>query len=773
MKQNKNNGSILRRGLVMLFVFLGACLVLLIRLFVLQVINYDEYHQKVIENITSETVLPAARGTIYDCNMNELAYNLPVERVFISPCDMQEDEEMKLAVCQYLSEKLGVDYNTILEKANKANRKDETIQKNVDEAVCDEIRAFIDEYNEEVEKENADLPKDEQRDKINCIHFASGYKRYYPFNTLASQAIGFTGADGNGLFGLELQYDEELSGTDGRVITSVNAHGEVMPTKYETMVEAQDGYDIVTTIDYRIQSSLEHYLQDSFYDSVAQGRVCGIVMDVNTGAVLAMGTYPAADLNNPYELDDWSKEQLAQYTPETEEYAEQESQLRQQLWNNKCVSYLYEPGSTFKIVTAAMAFEEKATTDSDTYVCTWPYYLDLGGGQTERVNCWKVGGHGTITFRRGLQQSCNPTLMQVAAKIGRYNFYKYFQAFGMTEKTGIDLPGEFTSIYHDYADFYITELSIYSFGQTFKVTPMQQLCAISAVANGGTLVTPYLVSKLLDSDGNVVKTYEPESRRQVVSQEVCDQVAEILAEGVATDGGARNAYVRGYDVAAKTGTSQKRDKIDPVLGDIYRVGSCVAFAPADDPQVAILILADEPMGDSVYGSMVAAPYVAETMSEVLPYLNISPSYSENELAELQVAVPDCTGMTVEQARADIESKGLTCHVYGEGDTIVQQIPKYSSQVTRSNGTIYLYCGEEVPQSYTTVPNLSGMSISQCIYWTTARGLNLNITGPGSNNPTSPAHCETQSLEPESQVLYGTTLTIYTLYDTAAASADGG
>ncbi len=769
----KSNSTILRRGLIMLIVFLAACMVLVIRLFFLQVVKYEEYHQKVIENITTETTLPAARGTIYDCNMNELAYNLPVERVFISPCDMQDDEKMKEDVCRFLSETLDVEYEKVLEKANKANRKDETIQKNVEEEVCDKIRAFINEYNEKIAQENKDLPEREQREKVSCIHFASGYKRYYPFKTLASQVIGFTGADGDGLYGLELQYNEQLKGTDGRVITAVNAHGEMMPTKYETYVDAQDGYDIVTTIDYRIQSSLEHYLEDTFHDSVAENRVCGIVMEVDTGAVLGMATYPAADLNNPYELDEWSLQQLAAYEPDSEEYTKQEAELRLSLWSNKCISYLYEPGSTFKVVTASIAFEEKATTDSDTYVCTDPYYLDLGGGQREKVNCWRSGGHGTITFRRGLQQSCNPTLMQVAAKIGKYKFYKYFRAFGMTEKTGIDLPGEFTSIYHDYADFFITELSIYSFGQTFKVTPLQQICAISTVANGGSLVTPYVVSKLLDSDGNVVKTYEPKTRRMVVSEEVCQQVTQILAEGVATDGGARNAYVRGYSVAAKTGTSQKRDKIDEELGDIYRVGSCVAFAPAEDPKVAILIMVDEPMGSSVFGSMVAAPYVAQTMGEVLPYLNITPSYSEEEMNELQITIPDYTGMNAQQAKAEAEKLGLECQIFGEGDTVAQQIPKYSSKVTKANGKIYLYCGDEKPQTYTVVPNLAGQTLQQCIYWTSARGLNLNITGPGSNNPNAAAHCIRQSLDPESQVLYGTSLTIYCVYDSAAASADGG
>ena len=739
----KPNKTVLRRGLLVLGGALLLWILLIIRLFYLQVLSYDDYHKLVIDNITSETTITAPRGLIYDCNMTPIAINVQVERVFISPCDIQSEEE-KVLVSQGLSEILDVDYDTIYEKAGRYYRMDETIKNNVEEEKADEVRAFINEH------------------KLTCIHLAETSKRYYPFGTLASQVIGFVGAEGKGAYGIELEYDTYLQGVSGKIITAVNARGGSMPTKYESYIDAESGYNIVSTLDYKIQSTLDSYLEETFYENKVANRVCGIVMNVNTGAILAMGTYPNFDLNTPNQLDEWSLSQISQYGEGTEEYQEKYNEYLLELWRNKAISYLYEPGSTFKVVTAAMGFEENVVTPTDMFTCTGSYAVDLGNGHTQNVSCHRTTGHGTVTFARGLQQSCNPTMMQLAKRIGVPSFYKYFEAFGYTEKTGIDLPGESAGIYSTQANMHNLELAIYAFGQTFKTTAIQQITAISAVANGGTLVTPHVVSKLVDDDGNVIKSFEPETRRTVISEETAKIVTDILQEGVSTDGGAKNAYVKGYKVAAKTGTSQKRDKLSESGEDIYRVGSCIAYAPAENPQVAILIVVDEPFGNSVYGSMVAAPYVSKTMGEVLAYMNIDPVYTEEELLAVEVSVTNYTGMSITEAKAALESAGIKYKVYGSGETVNDQMPRSGSIMSKESGTVLLYTGDAAATGTVEVPDLTDMTISQANYALTTAGLNIRLTGAVQSSAAG-AKAVSQSVAPGTVVPYGTTVTVNFLY----------
>lgn len=760
----KPSRTVLRRGILFLGICLLLWLILMIRLFVLQVVKYDSYHKLVVENITSSTTLTASRGIIYDCNMTELACDVPVERIFISPCDIA-NEEQKLVVAKGLSELLEVDYEMVLEKAGKENRQDETIKKNVEKEEADKVRAFVNDYNASIKEQNQTRANDDQLPSLTCVHFAETSKRYYPFGSLAAQTVGFTGADGQGMFGLELSYNSYLQGVSGKIITAVNAKGGSMPTKYESYIDAENGYNIVTTIDYKIQGMLENYVEETFYDNVAGYRTCGIVMNCDTGAILAMATYPNFNLNDPYTLDDWSLQQLAAYIPDSEEYKEKLSELQMELWNNKCISYLYEPGSTFKVITSAIAFEEKKVDPYvDTFHCPGEnYYIDLGNGQTQKISCHKLTGHGTVTYAQGLQQSCNPTLMQAAQRIGRQSFYKYFQAFGFTEKTGIDLPGEYRSLYGSYSDFYITELCVYSFGQTFKVTPLQQLTGICTVANGGTLVTPYVVSKLIDDDGNVIKSFEPEARREVVSQETCDLVTKILEEGVSTDGAAKNAYVKGYKVAAKTGTSQKQDKYDENGERPYRVGSCMAYGPADDPQIAVLIICDEPGGDSVYGSRTAAPYVARTMRDIFSYMNIEPVYNEYEQEHLAYSISDYTGLNADTVEQTLKEAGLSVKRYGSGDVITSQMPQKGAQIQKDRGFVVLYTGGETASRTSTVPKLTGWNEANAAYVAATNGLNLYVdsVGPISENSTSVSY--KQSIPEGTEVPYGTSVTVYFQY----------
>ncbi|MFA6948295.1 MAG: penicillin-binding transpeptidase domain-containing protein, partial [Eubacteriales bacterium] len=505
-EKNRRNERIPARSFIIILIFIAGWMVIIGALTYYQIFHYDQYRAKVIDNVQTETTVSATRGTIYDRNMNSLATNATVWRVFISPRDIT-DEEQKQIIAQGLSQLLEVDYSAVIEKANKVNRADETIKKNIDEDAYAALNAFI-----------------AENDLDSQIHLEASTKRYYPYGSLASQVIGFVGTDG-GLLGLEMQYNTELTGTPGRYITARSGSGKRMPFKYDSYIDAVNGANLVTTIDLNVQYLLEAQLESTYNDSDPLNRVTGIVMDVNTGGILAMGTYPDFDLNDPYTLDENSQSKLdsSGYTYDSDEYNEYYWDLLYSLWKNKAVSELYEPGSTFKIITTSMALEENLVSFDEQFTCTGTFFVD---GYSKAIHCHKLVGHGTHPFSYMLQQSCNPTLMTVAARIGRAKFYEYFQEFGYTEKTGVDLPGEASSIYHSYSGFNQVELAVYSFGQTFKVTALQQLTAICAVANGGNLVTPHDVSALVDADGNVLKSSDTEVKRKVISTEVCAEIAK-------------------------------------------------------------------------------------------------------------------------------------------------------------------------------------------------------------------------------------------------------
>ena len=402
------------------------------------------------------------------------------------------------------------------------------------------------------------------------------------------------------------------------------------------------------------------------------------------------------------------------------------------MWNNKAVTNLYEPGSTFKIITTAMAFEEGVVTPEEHFYCSGSMKID---GYATPIGCHRRIGHGDVTFAEGLQQSCNPTLMTIAARVGRETFYQYFLSFGYGSRTGIDLPGEVNSIYHDYKDFSNVSLAVYSFGQTFKTTPIQQLTAIASIANGGYIVTPHLLKEITDDEGNVIETYDTDIKRQVVSTETCQTITEILEDGVSGNGGAKNAYVKGYRVAAKTGTSQKRDKLSEYGEDIYRVGSCVAYAPADGPQVAVIIVVDEPMKGNVYGSVVAAPYVSKLLGFILPYMGIEPQYTEEELENIEVSIGNYVGATVETANADLGWRGINYVIVGDGDTITMQVPKSGSTISKETGKLILYTGDAQPKNSITVPDLIGKTAETANRILINSGLNVKINGARGDGAT--------------------------------------
>lgn len=834
------------RTTFVLLAFAAVALVVVGRLAYLQIIKYDYFKEKVMNEITIEHEVNPERGVIYDAGGNILATNRTVYLCFISPQDIidgseaavkaeaeaaekaaegkgekdekkEDDEEdeakrgiwtdkngkvhkltqMDDLIAAFLSETLGekyeVEYSGVMEKAAKEGRRYEEIAEEIDEETAQKIRDFIDKY-----------------DLTSQIYLRDDTIRYYPYGNLASHVVGFTNSDGVGVYGLEAYYNNLLEGESGRYITAQDANSNEMDYKYESFVEAENGYDIVTTIDSYIQYELENQLEATLRENKAANRVTGVVMNVNTGAVLGMATAPDFDLNDPYVLDDDSQAVLDAYVSSEEReadalalaennfkyenpdiesdsedfqslvnshYQSQREHFYEQaysnkyftllyaMWKNKAITELYEPGSTSKIITTAMAFEEGVTTPEEVFFCGGSLKVE---GYGSPISCHEHRGHGSLPYAKSLQQSCNPALMTVGLRIGREKFYNYFLDFGYGDITGIDLPGEAASYYHRYEDFSNVSLAVYSFGQTYKTTAIQQICAISSIANGGKLVTPHVLKEVVDSEGNVIQSFETEIKRQVVSSEVCSTISAILEDGVSGDGGARNCRVKGYKVAGKTGTSEKIDEKDESGQTYLRVGSSIGYAPADDPEVAVIIICDEPMGGSVYGSVVAAPYVSDLLASVLPYLGYEPQFTQEELENIETGVFDFTGYDIESAKSTITNRGLKAIVVGNGTTVTGQVPEPGSMLNKENGRVILYTeGATAEDNLVTVPDVTGKSAEAANRILTNAGLNVSIGGIDDN---ADATVATQSVAPGTEVPEGTVVKV-TLRSTTNVTDD--
>ncbi len=729
--------------MIILMCFMAFWCVLIFRLFQLQIIDYDKYQNKVINNIQRYTTLKAERGEIYDKNMTKLASNYTVYRVFISPRDIEKSGKAEL-VAKGLSEILDVDYDKIYALTQKTHRADETVLKKATEEQADAVRAFI-------------LANDLKLQ----VHLEAGYSRFYPFSSLAANVIGVVGTD-QGLSGLELEYNSFLRGESGKYITSKDAQGGQMPGKYDTYIDASNGANLVTTIDVTIQRALENQVKQAYLDSNPLNRVTGIVMDCNSGAILGMATYPSFDLNAPYQLDENSQSKLdnSGLDPESTEYSKYKTELLYTLWRNKPVSELYEPGSTFKIITSAMALEEGVVSPNEGFHCGGSYRV---AGYPNPIHCHRARGHGSVTFTTGLQMSCNPVMMMLSLRLGQNTFLKYFESFGITSKTGIDLPGEADGIYSERSAFTDVSLAVYSFGQTFKVTPITQLTAINTVANGGNLLTPYVVDKIIDDDGNILMQHETIVKRQVVSKSICDTLSVILEGGVSSkNGGAKNAYVPGYKIAAKTGTSEIRDLADPDGNYSYRVGSCAAFAPADDPQISVIIIVDTPTSPVKYGSTVAAPYVAGLLDEILPYIGIERNYSDAELKKIKTTLGNYVGWNKQDTVSAVVNRGIEYEIRGDGDVITYQVPAKGQEIMKNSGKVIFYTGNATPVANKTVPNVVGQTAAAANRALAGRGFNVIIDGAG-NTTSADAYVVSQSIDPGTLVTEGTVVTITVRY----------
>ena len=679
-----------------------------------QIIDYDYYQSRAISQQTLDTPINANRGVITDRNGVKLAVSTTVKTVFISPKSISDKDAADIA--RNLSQILDVDYETVYKKTQKNNYY-EVIKRKIENETADEIRKYIDESG------------------VSGIHLIDDTKRRYPYNNLASHIIGFVGTDNTGLEGVELTYNEYLQGTNGKLVTAKNNVGTELPEPYETYRAAKNGSTVRLTIDKNVQYFLEKHIEQARQDNKCYGGAAGIIMDVNTGEILAMTSKPDYDLNN-YQVitDSLLSQELENYTPDGEDaltVEEKESQLVNRMRRNKLIVDTYEPGSTFKILTGAMAVEENLVCDSTSFYC--PGYKIVAN---RRISCWKHAGHGAQNLTQAIQNSCNPAFMTIGEMITSSTFEDYFKNFGLTELTGVDLTGEATGIFHKEGTFNEVELATASFGQRFKVTPIQMITAVSAVANGGYLVTPHVVKDIIETDGKketVVKTVESGVKRQVISKETSEKMCQLLEEVVSVGSG-RNAYVKGYRVAGKTGTSEKLAS-ETTTGEEEYIASFIGFAPADDPQIAILVMLDEPNGAEYFGGLTAAPVAGKILTDVLPYLEISPEYTPEELATLDASVPSVIGMDTDDAIEKITEQGLKYKIVGGEGEVEHQMPKNGTLVPRG-GTVVLYTNGKTPSATVTVPDITKMSVAGATKMISNYGLNLKLTGNESTKSTA-------------------------------------
>lgn len=704
------------------FIVCGFCL-LVIKLASISIFNHDKYLTLATNQQLRDTVIAAPRGTIYDANMNVLAQSAPAWTVAIVPKSIKEANYDLIA--QGLSEILGVDYQIIYDKCGESSYYS-IVKRQVDQPVADALREFISE------------------NKLSgVIQLDEDSKRYYPYGNFAAQTIGFVGMDNQGLSGLELYYDDYLSGTPGRKLSATTAVGGDMYYENATVFDAQPGYSLVLTIDEYIQFYLEKHLDQAVQEHNVGNGACAIAMNVNTGEILGIATKGDFDPNDPFTIYDEATREQVSALYGSDEYYDALEAARQAQWRNKAISDTYEPGSVFKVITASGALETGAVTLDSSFYCSG--HVDVADWT---IACAYTSGHGQQSFINATINSCNPAFIEIGRRMGAENFYRYFEAFGFTEKTGIDLPGEAMSIYIPLNDMGPVQLASCSFGQSNSITPIQMITAVSAVVNGGYLVQPHLVSKVLDADGNIIESYEPVVKRQVISNETSELMAEIM-EQVVMNANGRNAYVAGFRIGGKSGTSEKLSADEKV----YWASFC-AIAPADDPEIAVLIILDEAHSNtSIYGGVIAAPIAGAIMAEILPHIGIDAVYSDSEMELVDVIAPNVEGITLTSAYAALNKNGLTYQVVGSGTQVVAQYPS-AGQAVPAGSIVILYTEETEPRMV-TVPDLSGLSIAEARSRLKALGLNLKVAGAFSTG----AQAVTQSITPGTEVPAGTVITV--------------
>lgn len=717
--------------LILLILVLGFGAAVL-RLTYLTTVQSSELQESAVDLQLADTTVSAKRGTIYDANGNVLAESASVWQVVMSPVNFKNDKQRQ-AAAKGLSEIFDLEYNDVLDDTKQQSHY-VVVKRRIESDEREKVLELID-----------TLKKDYSCSGV--IQLLDDYKRYYPKNSLASSVIGFTGSDDQGLEGIEYEYDSYLSGTPGRIITAQNARGTDMPFRYEQNVESEDGNNVYLTIDETIQSICEKYMQKGVEDNNVLNKGVCIAMDVNTGAILAMVTTDGYDLNNPYELSAKDKKKIKS-TPKKKQ-AEAESAALSNMWRNKAVADTYMPGSVFKMCVASAALEENLVNEKTSFTCTGSILVE---GET--IHCSNISGHGTQNFVEVISNSCNPAFIQIGQMLGASKFRQYYQGFGFSDKTGIDLPGEAEDSFWKEGKMGGVDLAVASFGQNFSITPIQMITACAAVSNGGYVVQPHVVSKITDSKGNVIKTVDKKVKRQVISDDTSKKMNEYLEYNTERQGAAAG-YISGYKVAGKTGTTEKRGvtKFESSFSEDY-ISSFCGYAPADDPQIAMLVFFDTPDGDAYYGSQVSSPVFINIMSEVLPYLDVKTSYTDEELGYVDASAGDYTGVSVDEAKTAVEADGFTATVKGNGSTVISQIPTVSSGLQKG-GSIVLYTDSDSQSETVSVPSLIGLSPDEVNDVASAYGLNVSFSGATTSSGTS----SSQNIEAGTSVSPGTVITV--------------
>ncbi len=740
--------------IIILVVGFGAVIT---RLTYLQLIKGEDLQQKAVQQQLTDTTVNAKRGTIYDRNGKVLAQSASVWQVVLSPASFKENEQREF-VARELSEILDLEYEDVLEKT-KQDSYYTVVKRKVETKEREQVLELMNKVEEEY-------------DLSAVIALLDDYKRYYPYGSLASSVIGFTGSEDQGLVGVEYQYNEYLTGTPGRLITATVANGTTMPFDYSQNVEAVDGNSVVLTLDETIQSIIEKYMQQGIEDHDVYNRGGCIVMDVNTGEILGMATIGGYDLNDPFTISKEAQKKINEIDKEyfleegymTEEEkktskeideliktakSEAESLALSQMWRNKTISDTYYPGSVFKMCSLSMALEENEVNEKSQFSCSGTYRL-----YEEDIHCHNTAGHGTQNYTQALCNSCNPAFIQIGDLIGADRFWQYYQSFGFSEKTGIDLPGEADDLFFtEDGSMGPVDLAVASFGQNFSITPIQMITAASAIANGGDLVQPHVVKQILGTDGSVVKNISTDTKRQVISKAVSKEMCRVLEEN-AIGGTGKNGYVAGYRIAGKTGTTEKLTDSNGDGVDDYIASYC-GFAPADNPEVAVLVFFDTPLAGNYYGSAVAAPVFASIMGEILPYLELEAQYTEEEAANVDTTAGTYTGLSVSEATKSVNADGFNVTIKGEGTTVVAQVPQAGSTIP-TGGTIVLYTDDDSVTEKVTVPNLVGYTLYDVNYLASYYGINISLAGTVNS---AESVSITQDVAQGTQVSPGTVVTV--------------
>ena len=719
----------LKRILIMAVVIIFLMTTTVARVFYLTIVRGEELSEKAETQQLKDTEITAMRGTIYDSNGNVLAQSASVWNVFIDPLNIK-DKQRDLIVDEFAN-LFSYDADEKKEFYDRTTHQNhyELVEKKVENNIKEKLSKFV-----------------SKNELGGCIGTEQTTKRYYPYGTLASSVIGFTGADDQGLSGIEAYYDEQLTGTNGRIITAKDAKSNNIANDYETSIAATDGDSIVLTINQTIQYYLEKGLRETMNEYQAKGAY-GVVMNCNTGAVLAMSSLPDYDCNEPYKLT-YSKDKKAiKKLSDKTAKQEAESAAVQNQWRNFTVSDTYVPGSVFKTFVASAALEENVVNLNTTYNCTGSIQVDK-----YKMKCHYHPGHGTQTLTQGLENSCNPFFITIGQKLGVHNYFKYFDAFGFTQKTNIDLPGEASPQYYKEDQYGIVELSSASFGQTNSLTPIQVCTGLCAIANGGKLLQPYLVSSIADANGKTVKKTQTKEIRQVISADTSEKVRKMM-KSVVDNGTGKNGYVAGYSVGGKTGTSTKLGESKNGEGDKYIV-SFGAIAPSDDPEIAMLIIVDEPNQD-LGGGALCAPIAAQVTQEAMNVLGIEPKYNDSEMKDLSKQTPNVVGKSLDEAKKTLEENNLNFVVVGDDSTVTRQCPSGADTIP-NGGTVYLYTDDSEKQTV-IVPNFNGLTVNEAKDLASSSNLNIQIAGNSMSSGTVVAY--RQSEETQAKVEKGTVVTV--------------